>query len=69
MRLCPVNPDGNLRARGAELLEEAAVRPDPQIIFGDLHLSHRGQTSTALRRAEPAEEHLGLLLSFTPAHP
>lgn len=59
MRLRPVNPDGNLRAGGAELLEEAAVRPDPEVIFSDLHLSNRGQTSTALRPAEPAEEHLG----------
>lgn len=59
MRLRPVNPDGNLRTGGAELLEEAAVRPDPEVIFGDLHLSNRGQTSTALRRAEPTEEHLG----------
>lgn len=58
VRLCPVNPNGNLRTGGAELLEEAAVRPDPQVIFSDLHLSNRGQTSTTLCRAEkPAEEH------------
>lgn len=64
MRLRPVNPDGNLRTGGAELLEEAAVRPDPQVIFGDLHLSNRGQTSTAPRRAE---EHLGAAPELHPS--
>lgn len=49
VRLRPVNPDGNLRAGGAELLEEAAVCPDPQVVLSDLHLSNTGQTSTALQ--------------------
>lgn len=43
-----VDADGNLRAGGAELLEEAAVRPDPQVVLRDLHLSSRAQTATSI---------------------
>lgn len=43
-----VDADGNLRAGGAELLEEAAVRPDPQVVLRDLHLSSRAQTATCI---------------------
>lgn len=60
VRLRPVNPNWNLSTGGAELLEEAAVGPDPQVIFSDLHLSNRGQTSTTLCHAKPPEEHLGV---------
>lgn len=38
MRLCAVDADGDLSAGGTELLEESAVRPDPQVLLGDLHL-------------------------------
>ena len=38
MALCPVDANGDLGAGGAELLEEAAVRADPQVALGDFHL-------------------------------
>lgn len=41
MTLCPVDADGDLGAGGAELLEEAAVRADPQVALGDFHLQGR----------------------------
>lgn len=69
VRLRPVNPDGNLCAGGAELLEEAAICPDPQVVFSDLHLRNRGQTSTALCHAEPAEEHLRAAPELPSAQP
>lgn len=33
-----VDADGDLGAGGAELLEEAAIGADPQVVLGDLHL-------------------------------
>lgn len=41
MRLGAVNSDGDLSAGGTELLEEAAVRPDPQVLLRYLHLGAR----------------------------
>lgn len=41
MRLGAVDPDGDLSAGGAELLEESAVSPDPQVLLCDLHLRRR----------------------------
>lgn len=48
VRFGPVDPNGNLCAGRAELLEEAAVRPDPQVIFSDLHLARSGKNNTML---------------------
>lgn len=36
--LGPVDADGDLSTGGAQLLEEAAVGADPQVVLGDLHL-------------------------------
>lgn len=47
MRLCAVDADGDLGAGGTELLEESAVSPDPQILFGDLHLRRTENTDGA----------------------
>lgn len=41
MRLGAIDPDGDLCAGGAQLLEEPAVGPDPQILLGYLHLRVR----------------------------
>lgn len=46
MQLRPVNADGDLSAGGAELLEEAPVGPDPQVVLRDLHL---GMNSNCLQ--------------------
>lgn len=41
MRLSAIDPDGDLSAGGAELLEEATIRPDPQVLLRYLHLGAR----------------------------
>lgn len=41
--------DGDLGAGGAELLEEAAVRADPQVALGDFHLQGRSPESAGAR--------------------
>lgn len=38
MALGPVDADGDLSTGGAELLEEAAIGADPQVVLSDLHL-------------------------------
>lgn len=47
VRLCAIDPDGDLGAGGAELLEEAAVCPDPQVLLRYLHLGARGNVKQA----------------------
>lgn len=54
MRLCAIDPDGDLSAGRTELLEEAAICPDPQVLLRYLHLgarvnvTHTGETDTRL---------------------
>ena len=38
MGLCPIDPDRNFGAGGAELLEQSAVSADPQIFLFYFHL-------------------------------
>lgn len=45
MRLGAIDPDGDLSAGRTELLEEATVRADPQVVLRDLHLGARESTS------------------------
>lgn len=41
MRLSAIDPDGDLSAGRTELLEEAAICPDPQVLLRYLHLGAR----------------------------
>lgn len=41
MRLGAIDADGDLSARGTELLEESAVSSDPQVLLRYLHLGAR----------------------------
>ena len=50
VRLGAVNPDGDLRAGGAQFLKESSVSPDPQILLRDLHLRRESN--------DPVDSHL-----------
>lgn len=41
MRLGAIDADGDLSARGTELLEEPAISSDPQVLLRYLHLGAR----------------------------
>lgn len=49
MRLGAVDADGDLGAGGAELLEQSAVSPDPQVLLRYLHLRARTTHRLTLR--------------------
>lgn len=60
--------DGDLGAGGAELLEEAAVRADPQVALGDFHLQGRSPESAGAggsTQSIPATVNQG----WVPIHP
>lgn len=47
MALGPVDANGDLGTGGAQLLEEAAIGADPQVVLSDLHLQRVGALSWA----------------------
>lgn len=54
VRLRPVNANGDLSTGGTELLEEAPVGADPQVVLCDLHL---GMNSNCLQNQNSAQMH------------
>lgn len=50
MGLGAVDPDGNVSGGGAELLIEASVRADPQVILTDLHLGRETAVNQIISR-------------------
>ena len=56
MALGPVDADGDLGAGGAQLLEEAAVGADPQVVLCDLHLEQGSLGWAGLGREDPPQQ-------------
>lgn len=81
MGLCPIDPDRNFSTGGAELLEQSAIRADPQILLFYFHLEqviHRQTISQINWSALPCQiifapllrnsQHRGILiLEWCPA--
>lgn len=50
VRLSPVDANGDVSVGGAQLLVEAAVGADPQVVLRDFHL---GKTAAAGKKNQP----------------
>lgn len=70
MGLCPIDPDRNFSAGGAELLEQSAVSADPQILLFYFHLEREidGQTISQINRSGASRQIIFLPLLRNSQH-
>lgn len=68
MRLRAVDPDGDLSAGGTELLEESAVRPDPQVLLCDFHLRRENKRLSHCKCAQSKHNEITVRCRSNPTY-